>query len=112
MVKLIIAVKRKPDMTIEAFRRHLSVTHADLVRNCPATAKFVRKYVQSYALWNGDALEEPAFDGAAELWFDSIDDKDRFFADPDYLDGVRPDEIRFADMSRTVFFLTEENQVC
>lgn len=54
---------------------------------------------------------EVAFDGTAELWFDSVADKDAFFSDPDYLRDVQPDEERFADMTRTVFFVTEEESV-
>jgi hypothetical protein len=32
-------------------------------------------------------------------------------SDPDYLRDVQPDEARFADMSNTVFFVTEEELV-
>jgi hypothetical protein len=52
-----------------------------------------------------------AFDGAAELWFDSIEDKDRYHIDPDYLALIRPDERRFANMTGTVFFVTAEETV-
>ena len=47
----------------------------------------------------------------AELWFDSVADKDAFYSDPDYLRDVNPDEARFADMSETVFFVTSEEPV-
>jgi EthD domain len=52
-----------------------------------------------------------AFDGTAELWFDSVEDKDRFYSDPDYLARIRPDESRFADMTGTVLFVTAEENV-
>ena len=52
-----------------------------------------------------------AFDGTAELWFDTVEDKDRFYSDPDYLALFRPDESGFADMAGTVFFVTAEETV-
>lgn len=111
MIKLMIAVKRRPGMSRQAFRQHLSVKHADLVKRCPATEKYVRKYVQSYTLIDEAAAVEPMFDGAAELWFDSAEAMANFFNDADYLAQVRPDESQFADMGKTVFFVTEECQV-
>lgn len=109
MIKLMIMVRRNPALTPNQFREHLSKVHSRLVRDCPASREYVRKYVQSYAVegLNGEA----AYDGAAELWFDSASDMDRFFADPAYLEAVRPDEPRFADLENCVFLVTEEAQI-
>lgn len=107
MIKLMIAVTRRAGMTPEAFREHLGSVHAALVRDCPATRRYVRRYVQSYTLAGTPAR----YDGAAELWFDSVDDMNRFFADPDYLANVRPDEARFADLEASAFFVTEERRI-
>ena len=57
------------------------------------------------------AQGEVAFDGTAELWFDTVADMEAFYSDPDYLRNVQPDEARFADMTKTVFFVTEEELV-
>jgi uncharacterized protein (TIGR02118 family) len=108
MVKLIVAVKRRADMSVEAFQHHWRTQHARLVRDCPASARYIRRYVQCLTLPAHYAAGEPAFDGTAELWFDSDEDRAKFFSDPDYLDSVQPDEGRFADMERTRFFVTEE----
>jgi hypothetical protein len=56
-------------------------------------------------------MGEPAYDGTAEIWFDSVQDKDAFFSDPDYLAIVAPDERVFADMDQTRFLLCREEQV-
>lgn len=109
MIKLMILVKRNSELTHEAFREHLSVNHARLVRDCPASAKYVRKYVQSFHV--AGETDSGSFDGAAELWFDSLQDMGLFFADPDYLATVRPDEPRFADLEKCIFLTTEEVQV-
>jgi len=109
VIQLMILVKRNSELTHEAFKEHLSMNHARLVRDCPASARYVRKYVQSFRI--ADEVDGGLFDGAAELWFDSPQDMDRFFADPDYLATVRPDEPRFADLEKCVFLTTEEAQV-
>jgi uncharacterized protein (TIGR02118 family) len=111
MIKLIVAVKRKAGMSPEEFHRHWRTTHAALVRANPASKRYVRKYIQCHTLPGEYTGGDVAFDGTAELWFDSIEDKDRFYGDPDYLALVRPDEIRFADMTGTVFFVTAEETV-
>ncbi len=109
MIKLMILVKRNSELTHEAFKEHLSINHARLVRDCPASAKYVRKYVQSVGI--AGETDGGSFDGAAELWFDSPEDMNQFFADADYLATVRPDEPRFADLEKCIFLTTEEIQV-
>lgn len=109
MIKLMIMVRRNPTLAPNEFRDHLSRVHSRLVRDCLASSKYVRKYVQSYALQGMN--DEMAFDGAAELWFESAADMDRFFSDPAYLETVRPDEPRFADLENCIFLVTEEAQI-
>ena len=108
MVKLIVAVRKRPDLSIEAFQRHWREEHARRVRECPATRKYVRRYVQCHTLPAMYENGTVAFDGTAELWFDSVEGQMAFFTDPDYLRDVQPDEDRFADMTQTVAFVTEE----
>lgn len=111
MIKLIVAIRRRPDMSVEDFQDHWRTRHAQLVKNSPAASKYVRKYVQCHTMLDEYAAGEVAFDGTAELWFDSVADKDAFFSDPDYLRDVQPDEEKFADMTRTVFVVTGEETV-
>jgi uncharacterized protein (TIGR02118 family) len=111
MIKLIVAVKKRAEMSAEEFHEHWRTNHAQLVRDNPATSKYVRKYVQCHTMLAEYEQGEVAYDGTAELWFDTVEDKDAFFSDPDYLRSVRPDESRFADMTETVFFLTEEEPI-
>ena len=108
MIKLIVAIHRRPDMSVEDFQDHWRKQHARLVKENSATQRYIKKYVQCHTLQDEYQQGEVAFDGTAEIWFDNVEDKDAFFADPDYLRDIQPDEARFADMSRTVFFVTEE----
>ena len=111
MIKLIVAIRKRADMSAEEFQAHWRTRHAELVRNSPATAKYIRKYVQCHTVLDQYEQGEVAFDGTAELWFDSVADMEAFYSDPGYLRDVQPDEARFADMGRTVFFVTEEELV-
>lgn len=111
MIKLIVAIRRKQGMSQQDFHEYWGAQHANLVKACPASKRYVRRYVQCHTLNEAYSAGEPAFDGTAELWFDSVADKESFFSDPDYLSQVRPDESRFSDMSRTLFFLTRERPI-
>jgi hypothetical protein len=51
---------------------------------------------------------EGAYDGVAELWFDSLEELARAFEEPRYLDIIRPDELKFVDVSNCISFITEE----
>ena len=111
MIKLIVAVKRNPSMSPAEFHAYWRTTHAGKVRALPATRKYVRRYVQAHTLTSEYAAGEPAYDGTAELWFDSVAEKDAFYSDPQYLATVRPDEMVFADLTTSQFFVTEEEEV-
>jgi uncharacterized protein (TIGR02118 family) len=111
MVKLIVAIRRKQGMSQTDFHNHWGTHHANLVKSCPASRRYLRKYVQCHTLDEEYSAGEPAFDGTAELWFESVADEERFFSDPDYLAQVKPDESRFSDMSRTWLFLTQEKAI-
>jgi uncharacterized protein (TIGR02118 family) len=111
VIKLIVVVKRNAAMSPEEFHRYWRTEHAKRVNSIAATKKYVRRYVQAHTLDSEYASGEPAYDGTAELWFDSIADKDAFYSDPDYLALVNPDERVFADMALSRFLVTKEEQV-
>lgn len=111
MIKLIVAVRKRADMSVEDFQEHWQNRHAELVRTNPATKRYVRKYVQCHTLPEQYETDDVPFDGTAELWFDSLADRDAFFSDPDYLRDVQPDEPKFADMTETLFFVVREETI-
>jgi uncharacterized protein (TIGR02118 family) len=111
MIKLIVVVKRNATMSPAQFHDYWRTEHSQKVRSIPASAKYIRRYVQAHTLEVEYVGGEPAYDGTAELWFDSVADKDAFYSDPDYLAIVAPDERVFADMERTRFLLTSEEEV-
>jgi uncharacterized protein (TIGR02118 family) len=111
MIKLIVVVKRNAAMSPAEFHRYWRTEHARKVNSIAATKKYVRRYVQAHTLESEYAAGEPAYDGTAELWFDSVADKDAFYSDPEYLKIVNPDERVFADMTLTRFLVTREEDV-
>jgi uncharacterized protein (TIGR02118 family) len=111
VIKLIVAVKRNAAMSPAEFHRYWRTEHAKRVRSIAATKKYVRRYVQAHTLESEYAAGDPAYDGTAELWFDTVADKDAFYSDPEYLAHVNPDERVFADMALCRFLVTEEEDV-
>lgn len=111
MIKLIVVIKRRAGMTPAAFHDHWRTIHAEKVRACPASARYIRRYVQAHVPLSAYEEGTPAFDGTAELWFDSTADMDAFYRDPAYLAQVEPDEPVFADMEATRFIVTQEETI-
>ena len=120
MIKLIFALRRKPDMSLEEFQTYWRGTHAALVAE-RAEVLQIRRYVQvhtkdlaglhaAFQRRNGGA---PApFDGVAELWFDSLDalggdDPAVRQAQADLL----ADEANFIDLPNSPMWMSEEFEV-
>lgn len=79
MIRLTFALRRRPELSLEAFQEYWKTTHAPLVA-AHAGALGIRRYVQVHTLEDPanaamakrrGHMEEP-FDGVAELWFDSL----------------------------------------
>jgi uncharacterized protein (TIGR02118 family) len=111
VIKLIVAVKRNPAMSPAEFHNYWRTEHSKKVRALGATSRYIRRYVQAHTIDSEYAAGDPSYDGTAELWFDSVADKDAFYSDPEYLAIVAPDERVFADMTETRFFVTNEEDV-
>ena len=112
MIKLIICATRKPGMSREEFNTYWREKHGPLVKSVTEFSRHVRRYVQCHRMETsvpfGIAAE---YDGVAELWFDSIESAAEAFGEPKYMELIRPDELKFADLTKCISFVTEENQV-
>lgn len=103
MVKAIYFIKRKPGMSLEAFRAYWLKEHAELVLKVPELCK----YVQSHTLDSGYRRHEPIYDGIAELWYENTDVMRRI-ADTPESRAAGADDANFIDMSKFAFILTQE----
>ena len=115
MIKLVAGICRKPGMTLAEFHRYWREVHAPLVQTVPEFFGHVRKYVQCHTLEQAGrrfaGFQAAAFDGVVELWFDSVEDAEKAFTAPRYLEIIRPDEKKFIDLTSVKLVLTEEKRV-
>lgn len=120
MIKLVFALRRKPELSREQFQAYWSETHAPLVAERAEVLK-IRRYVQvhtadlvglhgAFQKRNGGSPEP--FDGVAELWFDSLDvvgsdDPAARQAQAELL----ADEANFIDLPNSPMWVAEEHEI-
>jgi uncharacterized protein (TIGR02118 family) len=74
MIKRVSLVRRREDLSREAFVEHWLGPHAEIIRRMPGLRGYRVDVIRS---WVGDA--EP-WDGVGELWFETREDLDTAFA--------------------------------
>lgn len=120
MVKLVYIVRRRSDMTPEAFRKRWKAVHGPLVRSL-AKAIRAKKYIQSHTLDTplnaqfvaSRSMSEP-FDGITEVWWDSLEDLVAASSTPEGAEAMQKlleDERDFVDFGKSTIFMTEEHPI-
>jgi hypothetical protein len=103
--KLLIFLKRRPGMSLEAFRDYYENVHARLGEKYAAgLRRYVRRYVEPLPHAATGAPAEMSFDVITELWFDdrAVFEKVAQFAPRGELPAeVLADEERLFDRSKT-----------
>ena len=120
MIKLVYCIRRRPDVSPDAFRKHWLEVHAPKVEKC-ATALRARRYVQSHTLDSvlNDALRgsrgaRTPYDGITEVWWDSEDDLAAAMQTEEGAEAGRAlleDEQNFIQLDASALFLTEEHGI-
>jgi uncharacterized protein (TIGR02118 family) len=120
MIKLTFCARRLPHLSRAEFQRYWRETHGPLVRQ-HAGALRIRRYVQVHTLEHPmqDALRAArggpeAYDGTAELWWESLDDLAAAVSSPAGEAASRlllEDERRFIDLANSPLFVGEEKPV-
>ena len=118
MIKLVYCARRLPHLSREEFQRYWRETHGPLVRGHAKTLR-IRRYVQVHTLDNpiNNVLRESrgaleAYDGVAELWWDSLEDLAAVGASPEGQKATQElieDERRFVDLERSALWIGEEH---
>lgn len=86
MFKMLIFLKRKPGISLEAFRDYYESVHVKIALKHPGAMKrYLRRYVRPLPNPLTGKVEELDFDVVTECWFDS---KEAFAT------NLMPDEIR------------------
>ena len=104
MLKFMVVLYRRPEMTPALFRRHLQQIHGPLARQLPG----LKKYTQNFVV--PDLKRTPAWDAIVELYFENWETMEAAWASPQ---GAASDADLplFADMSRTSWSVVEEVKV-
>ena len=120
MIKLTFCLRRLPHLSREAFQRYWLGTHGALVRS-HAVALRIRGYVQLHTTTTpvNDLLRASrggpeAYDGVAELWWDSLEDLTAAMSTPEGAaagEALLEDERRFIDLERSPLWLGEEKEI-
>src|SRR5205807_10605038 len=102
MLKFMVVLYRRPELTGEQFRRHLQEIHGPLAKNLPG----LRKYVQNIAC-DDPKRQSPEWDAIIELYFDDWSSMEAAWASPQ---GAASDADlpAFADLTRTTWSAVDE----
>ena len=106
MIKFVYCVRRRPELTPQAFRKYWLENHGPLVRSYAKTLR-ARRYVQSHTLDSelnvaaqAPRGTKPPYDGITELWWDKAEDLVAALSSPEGQEANRvlaEDEARFCD---------------
>ena len=120
MIKLVYCIRKRSDITPEAFYDYWLHTHGPKVRDV-AKAIGATRYVQSHTILpelnqtfkDGRGLAPP-YDGITEVWFETLEVMQAASGTEDGLAASRllvDDESTFIDFSQSRVFMTEEFDV-
>ena len=115
MIKIVALIKRRADVTLDAFRDYYEHSHAPLFqRSIPDdVAAVITHYVQNHAVRLGDGATDAPYDCITEIGFDDIEGMrtwSRWYLGEEGK-VLRDDEERFMDTSRRVVIVTDEHRI-
>lgn len=105
MIRAIVLLPRRDDLTPEEFARYGRETHLPLVTQLPG----LRRLVVSRVLPDPNG-PPPTFDAVAEDWFDDLAALQAAFASPAG-QAVMADAPNFLDMSQLQVLVVEEREI-
>ena len=102
MLKFMVVLYRRPDLTSEQFRRHLQEIHGPLAMNLPGLKRYVQNIVA-----DDPKRKPPEWDAIIELYFDDWSAMEAAWASPQ---GAASDADlpAFADLTRTTWSAVDE----
>jgi uncharacterized protein (TIGR02118 family) len=120
MIKFVYCVRRRPELSVEEFRKYWLEKHGPLVRSY-AKALRATRYLQSHTIdtplnliaQQTRGTMEP-YDGITEVWWNSVEDLMASIQSPDGQKAnqmLSEDEGRFCDLPRCSVFFTEEHTI-
>ena len=120
MIKITFCLRRLPSLTQAQFLDYWHRNHAPLVRSHAAALR-IRRYIQLVPIETELSAPmqkargaPPAYDGVAELWFDSLDDINAGYRDKTASVAGRAlleDERKFIDLANSPLWYSEERLI-
>ena len=110
MVKVIVLLKRHPDLSVEAFRERWRA-HARLLLDTPSVLRHLLRYEQNLRTDADYARGDTEFDGVMSAWYASRAEMEAVFEEPEYKSKLAPDEQTLSDADRNVWIVTDEEEV-
>jgi uncharacterized protein (TIGR02118 family) len=121
MIKIVFCLRRRQELSREAFARYWLEEHGPLVRRLAPDLK-IQRYVQSHLLVDdrltplvhARSTEPEPYDGVAELWWRSLEDILSVAQTEAGLAAGRAllaDERTFIDLSRSPLFFANEHEI-
>lgn len=107
LVKRVSFIKAKPGMSPQEFSAYWRDVHGPLALKIPG----IRRYVQCHVAPEAYEKGEPAYDGVAQIWFETMADLQYAMNSSEYKEGAQLDGPKFVDPEHMVHLLTEENRV-
>jgi uncharacterized protein (TIGR02118 family) len=105
MIHALYFLARKPSYGEAEFHRYWRDVHGPLA----AKVKTFRMYVQTHRI-PSEGANSP-YDGAAEIWFDSLEQFAGMRTNREYLDGAFIDERNFVDFTRVERMATRDHVI-
>ncbi len=102
MLKFMVVVCKRPDMSVEAFRYYFRHVHGPIVERIPG----LKKYVQNYVVTD-PRRKPPGWHGIAELYFDDWEAMETAWASEQGVLATN-DLGAFVDLSQTSWSAVEE----
>ena len=102
MLKFMVVLYRRPDLTPAQFRRHLEQIHAPLAQDLPGIKHYRQNHVAA-----DPKRPHPGWDAIIELYFENRESMEAAWSSPQ---GAASDAdlALFADLTRTTWSVVEE----
>jgi len=120
MIKLVYCLRRRADVTPDAFYKYWRNEHGPKVKSVAKDIAAV-KYIQSHTVAPqlNKLIQEsrdlpPPFDGITEVWYESADVAMAAINSPEGQKAMKlliDDESKFIDFSGSYVFMTEEHEI-
>jgi uncharacterized protein (TIGR02118 family) len=105
MLKVMLLLHKRDDLSQEAFQRHWRETHQPLIARLPG----YRRSIVNYALPAPEG-SAPAYDGIGETWFASAEVYQAAMASPEG-QAVFADAANFLDLTKMQIIAVQEEEI-